>query len=212
MAGFFTKLILKTGFVQRLGDYLLHYQTEKAKENLLKELKTKSTIPNTCIMVRNVDMANGQNDPSKIRFGEYTMVDSAILSVLKIGGEISIGDYCFVGPGTRIWSVKKITIGNRVLISHNVNIQDNISHPLDSKERHEDYKHIFTTGDQLEVDFKAEEIVIEDDVWIGFNAIIRKGIKIGKGAIVGAGSVVTKDVPPYAIVVGNPAQIIKYTT
>ncbi len=212
MAGIFTKLILKTGLVQRLGDYLLHYQTEKAKENLLKELKTKATFPDSCLMIRQVDMANGQNDPSKIRFGEYTMVDSAIFSILSIGGEISIGDYCFVGPGTRIWSVRKITIGNRVLISHNVNIQDNISHPLDSKARHEDYKHIRLTGYQQEVDFKAEEIVIGDDVWIGFNAIIRKGVTIGQGAIVGAGSVVTKDVPPYAIVVGNPAQVIKYTT
>lgn len=51
---------------------------------------------------------------------------------------------------------------------------------------------------------------IEDDVWIGARAIILPGLKIGKGAIIGAGSVVTKDVPPYAICVGNPARVIKY--
>jgi acetyltransferase-like isoleucine patch superfamily enzyme len=50
--------------------------------------------------------------------------------------------------------------------------------------------------------------VIEDDVWIGFSASIMKGVKIGRGAIIGAGSMVTKDVPPYAIVAGNPAQTI----
>lgn len=53
-------------------------------------------------------------------------------------------------------------------------------------------------------------IIIDDDVWIGTKTIVLSGIKIGKGAIIAAGSVVTKDVPPYAIVGGNPAQLIKY--
>ena len=58
----------------------------------------------------------------------------------------------------------------------------------------------------------AEEkpIIIEDDVWIGANSIILGGVKIGNGAIIGAGAVVTKDVPPRAIVAGNPAKLIKY--
>jgi acetyltransferase-like isoleucine patch superfamily enzyme len=53
-------------------------------------------------------------------------------------------------------------------------------------------------------------IIVEDDVWIGTNAFIMPGIKIGKGAIVGACAVVTKDIPPYAIATGNPACIVKY--
>lgn len=57
--------------------------------------------------------------------------------------------------------------------------------------------------------FTKGDIIIEDDVWIGLNATIMGGVKIGKGAIVGACSVVTKDVPPYSIVVGNPAKIVK---
>ena len=53
------------------------------------------------------------------------------------------------------------------------------------------------------------EIVIEDDVWIGSNSVILSGVKIGRGAVIGAGSIVTKNVPKYAIVAGNPAKVIK---
>ncbi len=56
----------------------------------------------------------------------------------------------------------------------------------------------------------ASKVIIEDDVWVGFGAIILSGVKIGKGAIIAAGSVVIKDVEPYSIVGGNPAQFIKY--
>ncbi len=54
------------------------------------------------------------------------------------------------------------------------------------------------------------KIVVGDDVWIGMNTIILSGVKIGKGAVIGAGSVVSKNIPPYAIAVGNPCKVIKY--
>ena len=56
----------------------------------------------------------------------------------------------------------------------------------------------------------SKPVIIEDDVWIGARAIILPGVIIGRGAVVGAGSVVTKDIPPYAVVCGNPAKILKY--
>ena len=64
----------------------------------------------------------------------------------------------------------------------------------------------------LEKDWKNIEVsptIIEDDAWIGVNVIILKGLTIGKGAIIGAGSVVTKNVPPMTLVAGNPAKVIK---
>ena len=131
------------------------------------------------------------------------------LLVFPYAGKIEIGDYCYLGEGSRIWSENCVTIGNRVLIAHNVDIHDSNDHPLDYKERHQHYCDILKVGFLEKYNLCSKPIVIEDDAWIGFGAAIMKGVTIGKGAIVAAHAVVTKDVPPYVVVAGNPAQIIK---
>ena len=70
--------------------------------------------------------------------------------------------------------------------------------------------HLFKHGKGNSSSFSKGDIIIKNDVWIGVNSTILDGITIGNGAVIAAGSVVTKDVPPYAIVGGNPAKIIKY--
>lgn len=151
---------------------------------------------------------NNLNVRSKIVIGSNCDVRGEILT-FGHGGEIIIGDYSFIGEGTRIWSAKKITIGNRVLISHNVNIHDNNSHSLDAKLRHEDFKYISSVGLQKENNLNEKEIIIEDDVWIGFNSTIMKGVKIGKGAIIGSNTVVLNDVPEYSVCIEDHTNIIK---
>ncbi len=99
-----------------------------------------------------------------------------------------------------------VTIGDRVLISHGVNIHDNDSHPKSAKDRHMQAVDIFAGRGNDLTNVGMAPIVIEDDVWIGFNAVIMKSVRIGKGAIIGAASVITKDVPPYAIIAGNPGR------
>jgi acetyltransferase-like isoleucine patch superfamily enzyme len=171
----------------------------------------KATIGKGTKITKEASISNYLNDKEKIVIGK----DCTIFGQLVLyahGGEILIGDYCYIGPDSKIWSAKKISIGNRVLIAHNVNIHDNISHSLNAAERHEDYLHIFSTGLLQESnDLREKEVTIGDDVWIGFNATILKGVKIGKGAIIGANAVVTKDVPEFAVIVGSPQQIMKYT-
>jgi acetyltransferase-like isoleucine patch superfamily enzyme len=131
------------------------------------------------------------------------------LLVYAFGGKITIGEYCFVGEESYIWSSDSIRIGNRVFISHGVNIHDNNAHSLSAKKRHEHFKEFLDKGyAKRPDDVPHEAVVIEDDVWIGFNAIILKGVKIGKGSVIAAGAVVTKDVPPYSIMAGNPAVAI----
>lgn len=152
-----------------------------------------------------------QKTQSKIRIGEHSHIRGTLM-IFAHGGEITLGDYCYVGNNSQIWSAASIHMGNRVLIAHNVNIHDNNSHPMDIEKRHlhaiDLYSGVLTKEG---LDLNEKPIVIEDDVWIGFNCTILKGVTIKKGAIIGACSLVNFDVPEYAIVTGNPGVIKGYT-
>ena len=120
---------------------------------------------------------------------------------------LSVGDRCFIGKGL-ISVAEGVEIGNDVLISWGVTITDHNSHSLRFSERRRDVAewigcHKNWTG------VKVEKVIIRDKAWIGFNAIVLKGVTIGEGAIVGAGSVVSKDVPPFTVVAGNPARVVR---
>lgn len=143
-----------------------------------------------------------------ISIGTHSIILGELL-VFAHGGRIVCGDWCYVGEGTRIWSGAQIDIGNRVLISHNVNIIDGLTHPIRADERHAHFRKIAQEGHPKHISLGDKPIVVEDDSWIGAAAIILRGVKIGEGAIVGAGAVVTKDVPRNVIVAGNPARIVR---
>ena len=129
------------------------------------------------------------------------------LLVFAHGGRIQVGDDCFIGEGTRIWSANSAKIGHRVLISHAVNIHDTNSHSTSAASRHAHMSAIRSTGHPAHLpDVTDSPVVVEDDVWIGFNAVVLKGVRIGRGAVVGAGSVVTRNVAPFTVVAGNPAR------
>lgn len=141
----------------------------------------------------------GQRD--SIRIGANSMIFGELLT-LAHGGEIEIGEWCFVGPQSRIWSAEKVIIGDRVLISHQVNIHDTNSHPLDSLERAKQAKAILTTGHPKDIkSVRSAPIYIGSDAWIGFGATIFKGVRIGARAVIGAGSIVRTDVPDDGMVI-----------
>lgn len=112
---------------------------------------------------------------------------------IDYGKPVNIGKRCFIQQCCTFFGRGGITIGNDVFIGPKVNLIT-INHDLDSDNRSATY---------------GRPIVIEDKVWIGIGATILPGIKIGYGAVIGAGSVVTKEVPPMTIVAENPARIIK---
>jgi len=151
---------------------------------------------------------NNYGDPTAIRIGAHTHVRGQLLTFWN-GGEIDIGQWCYIGEGTRIWSQTGVRIGNHVLIAHLVDIHDTNSHPTDWMERRLDSQMILSGQPyRTPTQTLSAAVVIEDDVWIGFKAIILKGVRVGRGAIVAAGSVVTKDVAPWTVVAGNPAKPI----
>lgn len=115
-------------------------------------------------------------------------------AVLKLGNNVGMS-------ATAIVCFKSITIGNNVKIGGNVVIYDTDFHSLDKIDRRDS---------KLDQEKKqCRDVVIEDDVFIGAHSIILKGVTIGEGSIIGAGSVVSKSVPKNEIWAGNPARFIK---
>jgi acetyltransferase-like isoleucine patch superfamily enzyme len=118
-----------------------------------------------------------------------------ILKTVGHGAKIVIGDDVGMS-GCTITAATSVTIGNHVLLGSGCLITDSDLHPVDPEDRRAGYGGA------------SRPIVIEDDVFIGARAIILKGVTIGKGCVVGAGAVVSKSVPPYSVVVGNPAKVV----
>ena len=128
----------------------------------------------------------------------------------EINGYIEIGDHCFISSAI-IAATEKIIIGNYVYIAGGVTIVDTDFHPIDPALRMRDTIAVSTIGDKTRrPQFDSAPVIIEDDVWIGYNATILKGVTIGKGSVIHPGSVVTKNVPDGSVVSGNPAELKKY--
>lgn len=170
--------------------------------------KKNFTCAKSAVIYKQSSIVNNLGDVAAINVGEHSHIKGELLT-FGHGGRITIGDYCFVGEYTRVWSAKDIVIGDRVLISHCVNIFDNATHPLSGRARHEQFKSIITLGHPKSIDLNEQPVRIGNDAWIGCMAIILGGVNIGEGAVIGAGSVVTKDVAPYTIVAGNPARLVR---
>jgi acetyltransferase-like isoleucine patch superfamily enzyme len=137
--------------------------------------------------------------PHQVRLGSRCRLEQNVYlkfdGLWQEGPSIIIGDDCFIGSNCEFNIRMRIMIGNECLIASGVRFIDG------------DHGAALGTPMRRQSGTVAE-IGIEDDVWIGANAVILKGVTIGKGAIVGAGAVVTRSVPPLAIVVGIPAREI----
>jgi acetyltransferase-like isoleucine patch superfamily enzyme len=153
-----------------------------------------------------------------------------VLDVRKPGGSIAVGRDCliegvlvtetptsqvvvgnnvYVGGATIIDCVARVEIEDDVLISYQCNIVDSNNHSVRFSVRQNDLADWKNGGGHDWATTDSRPIRICRGAWIGMRCIVLKGVTIGEGAIVGAGSVVTSDVPPWTIVGGNPAKIIK---
>ena len=159
-------------------------------------------------LARGARIANAQPSSDAIRIGANSLIAGQLMTFAH-GGRIIIGQYCYVGENSRVWSGASVTMGNYVLIAHNVMIMDNFTHPIDFQARREHARATMGGRHAATIDLGDRPIVIGDDVWIGANSIIMRGVSIGDRAIISAGSVVREDVPADAVVSGNPAAIVR---
>jgi acetyltransferase-like isoleucine patch superfamily enzyme len=139
--------------------------------------------------------------------GEKSRIDGYVVTELATS-RVSIGKNTLVGPNTIIDCVSKVTIGDNVLISYECVFSDSDNHSLSYSKRKDDLEN-WRLGRQDWTDVNMAPILVNRGAWIGARAIILKGVTIGEGAVVGMGSVVTRDVPPFTVVAGNPAKEIR---
>jgi acetyltransferase-like isoleucine patch superfamily enzyme len=134
---------------------------------------------------------------NRVTIGKYAIIRPGNLYGGEPGEGLVVGDHSNIGPYCYIGCSGHISIGNNVMISPRVSIYAE--------------NHVFDHTDTpiKSQGVKKENVVIEDDCWIASNSILLAGVTIGKGSIVAAGSVVTQDVPPYSVVAGVPARVIK---
>jgi acetyltransferase-like isoleucine patch superfamily enzyme len=148
--------------------------------------------------------------PGAVRIGDHVSCYAGCSFALGKNGTCSIGDFTLVN-GALIMAEERIEIGSHCLISWNVGIADSDFHPIEPAQRLIDAQALapFFKGRPPRPKLRTIPVIIADNVWIGMNATILKGVTIGENSVVAAGAVVTKSVPPNVVVAGNPAVVIK---
>jgi len=138
---------------------------------------------------------------TRIIIGDNVTIYRTTIGSTKIGEDpiLKIGNNVTIGYGTVISVGKKISMGNYVMIGPHCFIADNDGHPLNPQKRMK----------RSPVDVKdIKEVIIEDNVWIGNHCTITKGVRIGKNSVIGANSLVTKNIPENCIAIGVPARVL----
>ena len=158
-------------------------------------------------------IANESHERDRVVIGNHTTINGSI--VCKSKANVKVGDYCVLQDFAVLAALERIEIGNFVGIANYAMVVDNNTHAIGVEEwiRHRirvrpggpGYPGLANGWEMSE----SAPVIIGDAVWIGASATVLKGIKVGDGAIVARGSMVTKDVPAYSIVAGNPARVVK---
>ena len=130
----------------------------------------------------------------KFWLGDYSVVES-FACINNAVGDVIIGNHTRIGLHNTI--IGPVSIGSHVNLAQGITITA-LNHNFDDSEKRIDQQGIST-----------KEVVLEDDIWVGANAVILPGVTIGKHAVVAAGAIVTKDVPPHSLVAGVPAKVIR---
>jgi acetyltransferase-like isoleucine patch superfamily enzyme len=153
-------------------------------------------------------LCRSQRTPA-VEIGRGASIYLGTMFDLGPNGRVKVGDYSLIN-GARIICDEEVTLGDYALISWNVVFLDTYRVPTDLASRRQVLKAASRRSPRsASADVPARPIHIGSNVWIGFDVCVLPGVTIGPGAVVGARSVVAHDVPPYTIVAGNPARVIR---
>jgi acetyltransferase-like isoleucine patch superfamily enzyme len=153
-----------------------------------------------------VEDANG----CALNIGAESNIEGALIFE-KSGAQINVGARTHIGGGALIDAACRIEIGDDVLVGFDVLLMDHDSHSLRFAIRRNDVRGMIEDTKNW-TDVRMSPIDIHNKAWIGARAIILRGVTIGEGSIVAAGSVVTKSIPPWSIAAGNPARVVRVMT
>ena len=183
-----------TGLLQKVRKVLTDPRLFFRLLNAQLQLRWRADVP---ISVRLLGRVHVRTSASgQLVIGERAVIVGTVVPVEFIvhdNAQLVIGEATFVNYGTSLSAHESVTIGSRCKIGHYVFVMDNNQHDLVDRTRVP----------------ASDPVVLEDDVWIGAHAIILPGVRIGRRAVVGAGSVVTESVPPDVMVAGNPARRVR---
>ena len=135
----------------------------------------------------------------EVVLGEGVSLNGTVVPIELVtyaSGRVEIGNHTFVNYGSSIAARASVTIGSHCLLGHYTFVMDN--------DQHDVVKHSVLP--------QSEPVIIEDHVWIGSKVVVLPGVRIGSRAVIGAGSIVTKDIPPRCVAAGNPARVLRHLT
>lgn len=200
--------------VIKLIQFASNLYRKKITADQYRRWHSLATIGKDFTLAGGAAIVNESGDRTKVVIGEKTRITNGVI-ICKKDAQVTIGKYCVLQNGSNISCLNNVTIGNYVGIANNTTIADNNTHAIGVENW---IRHRITVapggpgysgiGNGWELSESAP-IHIGDAVWIGSNCRILKGVSIGEGAIVAAGSVVTKNVEAYTVVAGNPAKKVK---
>lgn len=199
--------------ISRLITVAKKYYLKRKKMKILARFRNNATIGSGFEVELGANIKNESGDKQRIKIGNNCKIMG--LLVCKAAGQITVGNFSWIEENVNIMCLTQVSIGSFCGIAAGTTVSDNNNHPVEVAAR---IRHRITVapggagypglGNGWELSDSAA-VVIGDGVWIGGNCTILKGVTIGDGAVVARASVVTRDVAPFTIVAGNPAQKVK---
>jgi acetyltransferase-like isoleucine patch superfamily enzyme len=163
--------------------------------NAQLRLRGKATVPFSVRLRGRVQLSGC----GEVVLGEGASLNGTVVPIELVtytSGRIEIGNHTFINYGSSIAARASVKIGSYCHLGHYTFVMDNDQHDV---VRHTELP-------------QSEPVIIEDHVWIGSKVVILAGVRIGSRAVIGAGSIVTKDIPPRCVAAGNPARVLRHLT